>query len=61
MYDLFLSHGRTDLYIYFATLVKDFGKVVEHWVLEEEWVKAIGVLNRQVRGKAQKVTLSTRN
>lgn len=49
VYDLFLSHGRTDLYIFFATTVKDYAKVVEHWVMEEEWVKAIEVLNRQVR------------
>jgi hypothetical protein len=48
VYDLFLSHGRTDLYIFFATTIKDYAKVVEHWVMEEEWVQAIGVLNRQV-------------
>ncbi|CED84790.1 Vacuolar sorting protein PEP3/VPS18 [Phaffia rhodozyma] len=46
-YDLFLSHGRTDLYIHFATIVRDYARVVEYWILEEEWVKAIEMLNRQ--------------
>ena len=48
MYDLILSHGRTDMYLHFATVVGDFERVVEHWVLEEEWLKAIDILNRQV-------------
>lgn len=49
MYDLILSHGRTDVYLHYATVVGDFERVIEHWVLEDEWVKAIDVLNRQVR------------
>lgn len=48
MYELILSHGRTDLYLFFANLNRDHGKVVEHWVNEEKWLKAIDVLNRQV-------------
>lgn len=28
--------------------MKDYGRVVENWILEEEWLKAIGMLNRQV-------------
>lgn len=48
-YDLFLSHGRADLYIDFALKVKDYERVVEFWVLEENWDEAISVLNRQVR------------
>lgn len=29
-------------------MIGDFRRVVEHWVLEEEWSKAIDVINRQV-------------
>ncbi|ORY29496.1 Pep3/Vps18/deep orange family-domain-containing protein [Naematelia encephala] len=47
VYELILSHGRTDLYLFYANLKKDHGKVVEHWVTEEQWLKAIDVLNRQ--------------
>lgn len=47
IYELIESHGRTDVYLYYATLVGDLERVVEHWVLEEEWTKAIDVLNRQ--------------
>lgn len=48
VYELILSHGRTDLYLFYANLNKDHAKVVEYWVTEEEWRKAIDVLNRQV-------------
>ncbi|WWC68724.1 uncharacterized protein I206_102658 [Kwoniella pini CBS 10737] len=47
VYELILSHGRTDLYLFYANLNKDHSKVVEHWVTEEKWLKAIDVLNRQ--------------
>ncbi|KIJ45146.1 hypothetical protein M422DRAFT_251339 [Sphaerobolus stellatus SS14] len=47
MYDLILSHGRTDMYLHFAIVVGDFERVIEHWVLEQEWLKAIDTLNRQ--------------
>jgi len=49
VYELILSHGRTDLYLFYANLNRDHGKVVEHWVTEEQWLKAIDTLNRQVR------------
>jgi vacuolar protein sorting-associated protein 18 len=37
------------MYLFYATVVGDFGRVVEHWVLEDEWNKAIDVISRQVR------------
>ncbi|KAF5374819.1 hypothetical protein D9758_000409 [Tetrapyrgos nigripes] len=46
-YELIQSHGRTDMYLHFATAVGDHERVIEHWIMEEEWVKAIDVLNRQ--------------
>ena len=49
VYELIQGHGRTDMYLHYATVVGDFERVVEHWVMEEEWTKAIDVINRQVR------------
>ena len=34
VYELIQSHGRTDLYLFYANLNRDHGKVVEHWVTE---------------------------
>ena len=50
MYELILSHGRTDVFLHYATAIGDFERVVEHYVMNEEWLKAVDVLNRQVRG-----------
>ncbi len=36
------------MYLFYATTIGDHGCVVEHWILEEEWVKAIEVISRQV-------------
>jgi len=36
------------MYLYYATAISDFERVVEHWILEEDWSKAIEVINRQV-------------
>ena len=47
MYELIQGHGRTDLFLFYATTIGDFDRVVEHWVLEEEWSNAIDVINRQ--------------
>jgi hypothetical protein len=47
-YELIRGHGRTDMYLFFATVIGDFERVVEHWILEEEWVKAIDVISGQV-------------
>ncbi|KAJ7492755.1 Pep3/Vps18/deep orange family-domain-containing protein [Mycena latifolia] len=47
VYELIQGHGRTDMYLHYATVIGDFQRVIEHWVLEEEWSKAIDVINRQ--------------
>ncbi|KAH7345284.1 Pep3/Vps18/deep orange family-domain-containing protein [Rhizoctonia solani] len=46
-YDLIRGHGRTDVFLNFASVTGDFERIIEHWVSEEEWVKAIDVLHRQ--------------
>ena len=48
VYELIQGHGRTDMYLHYATVIGDYGRVVEHWVMEEDWLKAIDTLNRQV-------------
>ncbi|EIN14075.1 hypothetical protein PUNSTDRAFT_95620 [Punctularia strigosozonata HHB-11173 SS5] len=47
VYELTQGHGRTDMYLHYAGVVGDLDRVIEHWVLEEEWTKAIDVLSRQ--------------
>ncbi|EMD42009.1 hypothetical protein CERSUDRAFT_110549 [Gelatoporia subvermispora B] len=47
VYELIQGHGRTDIYLHYATVLGDFERVVEHWILEEEWLKAIDIINRQ--------------
>ncbi|KAG6862426.1 hypothetical protein C0995_011866 [Termitomyces sp. Mi166 len=46
-YELIQSHGRTDMYLYYANAISDYGRVLEHWILEENWLKAIEVISRQ--------------
>ncbi|KAF9475624.1 DigA protein [Pholiota conissans] len=47
VYELIQSHGRTDMYLFYATIIGDYERVIEHWILEDEWVKAIDVISRQ--------------
>jgi len=47
VYELILSHGRTEVFLHYASVIGDYQRVVEHWILEEEWEKAIGVLGGQ--------------
>jgi hypothetical protein len=49
-YELILSHGRTDMFLKYASVIGDFKRVIEHHVMEEEWTNAVDVLNRQVSG-----------
>lgn len=36
------------MYLHFATVIEDFERVVEHYIMEEQWSKAIDTLNGQV-------------
>lgn len=47
VYELIQGHGRTDMYLFFASTVGDYARVVEYWVLEERWSKAIEVISGQ--------------
>jgi len=48
VYELIQGHGRTDMFIFYATTVGDNERVIEHYILEEEWGKAIDAISRQV-------------
>lgn len=48
VYELIQGHGRIDMYLFYATAIGDYQRVVEHWVLEDEWVRAIDIISRQV-------------
>ncbi|KAF9056509.1 DigA protein [Panaeolus papilionaceus] len=47
VYDLIQGHGRTDMYLFYAKIVGDCDRVIEHWVMEEQWLKAIEILSGQ--------------
>ncbi|KAN0100510.1 Pep3/Vps18/deep orange family domain containing protein [Tylopilus felleus] len=47
VYELIQSHGRTDMLLFYATIVGDYERVIQHWILEEDWLQAIDTLNRQ--------------
>ena len=48
VYELILSHGRTDVFLHYAAITGDFQRVIEHYVMNEEWGKAVDQLSRQV-------------
>lgn len=47
VYELIQGHGRIDMYLHYATVVGDLDRVIEHWISEEDWKKAIDVISRQ--------------
>ncbi|SCV68374.1 BQ2448_495 [Microbotryum intermedium] len=47
IFDLLESHGREELTLYYASVVGDHERIVTHWVLEENWKKALEALNKQ--------------
>lgn len=53
LYELIQSHGKTDVYLFYAGLVKDNDRVVQHWIDEGKFTQAIDVLHRQVRASVR--------
>jgi hypothetical protein len=47
-YKLIASHGRQSEILYYAFYIGDFEKVIDNWVSEKNWDKAIEVLDGQV-------------
>lgn len=48
-YALINSQGRNDEYLFFASLIGDYEKVISYWIAEKNWSKALTVLNKEVR------------
>lgn len=49
MFDLLDRHGRDEMTLYYASVVGDHERIITHWVLEENWSKALEALGKQVR------------
>jgi len=47
IYQIISSHGRTDELLVFAELVKDYERMLVHYLQEKEYEKAINILNKQ--------------
>lgn len=47
-YKLMLSQGRNEEFLFFASLVGDYDKVIHHWIIEKNWTKALEVLSKEV-------------
>lgn len=48
-YKLIASQGRNDEYLFFASLIGDYEKVIAHWITEKNWGKALAVLGKEVK------------
>jgi hypothetical protein len=47
VYKLINSHGRQSEFIYFAEIIQDWGRLLDHWLSQKNWKMAIDVLSRQ--------------
>lgn len=47
-YKLISTHGRHSEILYYASYIGDYEKVVDNWISEKNWDKAIEVLDGQV-------------
>ena len=48
-YELLTDHGMMAEYVYFATIVGDHEKVIEYYMRQKEWNRALEALDKQVR------------
>lgn len=46
-YKLISRHGRSSEILYYAFYIGDLEKVIDNWVFEKKWEKAIEILNGQ--------------
>ncbi|KAI9279805.1 Pep3/Vps18/deep orange family-domain-containing protein [Sporodiniella umbellata] len=46
-YHLMTRQGRTEEYLFFASLVGDYDRVISHWIAEKNWTKALSVLSKE--------------
>jgi hypothetical protein len=48
-YKLIASHGFNSELLYYVYYIGDYERVIENWISENQWQKAIEVLDGQVR------------
>ncbi|KAI8985185.1 Pep3/Vps18/deep orange family-domain-containing protein [Pilobolus umbonatus] len=46
-YKLMASQGRNEEFLFFASLIGDYDKVISHWITEKNWTKALEVLSKE--------------
>ncbi|KAM0793369.1 hypothetical protein ACM66B_000824 [Microbotryomycetes sp. NB124-2] len=47
VFDLLAQHGRDEFMLYYANLVGDVERVIDHWIAEENWYKLLEALSKQ--------------
>jgi hypothetical protein len=60
-YKLIASHGRSSAMLYYADLIGDYDRVISHWIIEQDWAKALEVLGKQVRQGGNSRYLASRS
>ncbi|KAJ1026321.1 hypothetical protein NDA16_002408 [Ustilago loliicola] len=46
-FDLIKKHGRSDVYLHFASVTGDHERIVRHHIQAKQWTKAIDAINKQ--------------
>ncbi|KAI9301302.1 Pep3/Vps18/deep orange family-domain-containing protein [Cunninghamella echinulata] len=46
-FHLLSSHGRNNELLYYALLIEDYDKVINYWIVEKNWSKALEVICKQ--------------
>jgi hypothetical protein len=53
-FSLLSRHGRNDILLFYASLNGDYNQVINYWIMEKNWKKALEVISKQVkRGRDQ--------
>ena len=48
IYEIFSGHGNMDDLIYFAEIMKDYEKIIGYYIQQENYLKALQALGKQV-------------
>ncbi|KAI8078651.1 Pep3/Vps18/deep orange family-domain-containing protein [Halteromyces radiatus] len=46
-FSLLKNHGRNEELLFYATLIGDYEQVINYWIMEKNWKKALEVLSKQ--------------
>lgn len=46
-FTLISRHGRTDIMLHYASVVKQYDRIARHWIQAQSWDKALNTLNQQ--------------